>query len=229
MKISIIVPVFNEKNNINKILSLIKKADIFDFDREIIIVDDFSSDGTREIILKIKDRKIKKFFQDKNYGKGSAIRRGIKESSGDIILIQDADLEYDPDDYKFLLEPLLKGYSDVVYGSRFLKKRNKNQSIFFYLGNRFLSFITSLIYFYKITDMETCYKVFKREIITQIPLKSEGFEIEPEITSKLLKRKIKILEVPINYNPRTKKEGKKIKLKDGFISLFSLIKYRFFE
>jgi len=225
MKLSIIIPVYNESKTILKILDKIKKVKI-PIKKEIIIVDDFSKDGTRKILKKIKDKNIKIYFHNKNLGKGSTIKTGINNSGGDLIIIQDADLEYDPSDYKKLIKPILDGKTKVVYGSRFLKNNKKIYNIY-YFGNKILSFLTSIIYLTKITDMETCYKVFDSKLIKKMNIKSKRFDFEPEITSKLLKNNIKILEVPISYFPRRKSEGKKIRIKDGVIALLTLIKYRF--
>lgn len=229
MKISIIIPVYNEEKTLKKVLNLVREADTLGLEKEIIIIDDFSTDGTRKILNKIRDRRINVFYQDKNYGKGFAIRTGFKKATGDLILIQDADLEYNPTDYKKLIRPILFDGENVVYGSRFLIKNKKMKLNSFYLGNRILSFITSILYFKKITDMETCYKIFKREVIENIRLNAMGFDFEPEITSKILKKKIHILEVPISYNPRCKKEGKKIKWRDGVIAMMTLLRYRFID
>lgn len=226
MKLSIIIPVFNEKETIKKILNRVKKADIGEVEKEIIIVDDFSGDGTRESLKKIQDKEVKIYYHEKNLGKGFAIRTGLKKSTGDIILIQDADLEYNPSDYKKLIKPILSKDAEVVYGSRILGK-NKKSYLSFYLGGRLLSFLTNLLYNTKITDEATCYKVFKAEVIRNINLKCEGFEFCPEVTSKIAKKKIKIKEVPISYNPRKKKQGKKIKGKDGLIAIWVLVKCRF--
>jgi len=227
MKLSIIIPVYNESKTILKILDKIKKVKI-PVKKEIIIVDDSSKDGTRKILKKIKSKNIKIYFHNKNLGKGSAIKTGIKNSTGDLIIIQDADLEYNPFEYGKLIKPILEKKTRVVYGSRFL---NNNKKIYhrYYFGNKSLSFLTSIIYFTKITDMETCYKVFDANLIKNINFKSKRFDFEPEITSKLLKKNIKIMEVPISYFPRRKSEGKKIRFKDGIIALFTLIKYRFVD
>jgi glycosyltransferase involved in cell wall biosynthesis len=226
-KISIVVPVYNEEKTIDKIIDRITKVKL-PIDKEIVIVNDGSKDKTEEKIKKIcrKNKKIKFISFKKNYGKGHAIRVGFKKSSGTIIGIQDADLEYDINDYKKLLVPILEKKYSVVYGSRFKKKRIWKKNSFYY-GNKFLSFITSLIYLKKITDMETCYKIFKKDILKKFKLKADRFDIEPEITAKILRNEGSILEIPIRYNPRTKKEGKKIKAIDGLFALYTLIKYRF--
>ena len=225
--ISIIVPVYNESKTILDVLNNLDNMD-FGYVKEIILVDDGSKDNSNKLISNfIKDKKEFKLVNKLNGGKGSAIIEGIKHSSGKIIAIQDADLEYDLKDLKNLIDFLVKKNLKVVYGSRFVEGNNKKN--LFYFGNRFLSLMTSIVYFNKITDMETCYKVFKKDVLQNIELKSKGFEIEPEITAKILKNKIKITEFPISYNPRGFDDGKKIKGYDGFIALWTLIKYRFVD
>jgi len=226
MKLSILIPVYNEKTTILKVLDIIKKVKLGNIGKEIIIVDDGSTDGTREILKNLNKKNIKIFFHKKNQGKGAAIKTGLKYITGDIILIQDADLEYDPNDYPKLLEPILKGKANIVYGSRFLKK-HRPKYYFYYLGNLALNLFISLLYQKRITDMETCYKVFKRDIIKNIRLKAKGFDFEPEITTKIIKKGHKIIEVPIEYRCRSFKEGKKINWKDGIKALWYIIKYRF--
>lgn len=229
MKLSIIIPVYNEEKTLIDILGKTKRVEL-GVKKEIIIVDDFSTDGTREKLKKINDKDIIVLFHDKNRGKGSAIRTALKKVTGDVIIIQDADLEYNPEEYPRLLKPIVDGVADVVYGERFSLLDKKD--IFLpshYLGNKFLSFLTRLIYSQKVTDMETCYKVFKKEVIKDIKLKSNRFNIEPEITAKLLKKGYKIHEIPISYYPRSKKEGKKINWKDGVVAMYTLFKYRFFD
>jgi glycosyltransferase involved in cell wall biosynthesis len=227
MLLSVIIPVYNEKNTILKILEKVKSVKI---DKEIIIVDDFSTDGTREILesLKGKDEKLKIIFQKKHVGKGFAIRTALKFVEGEIVLIQDADLEYDPNEYPKLIGPILEGKAKVVYGSRVLKK-NPKASIIFYIGGRFLSFLTNLLYGTNITDEPTGYKVFSTDVLKSIDLKCLGFEFCPEVTAKVAKKGYKIYEVPINYNPRSIKEGKKIRFKDALKAVFTLIKYRFID
>ena len=230
MLLSVIIPVYNEKNTILKILEKVKSVKIDKIDKEIIIVDDFSNDGTREILesLKGKDEKLKIIFQKKHVGKGFAIRTALKFVEGEIVLIQDADLEYDPNEYPKLIEPILEGKAKVVYGSRVLKK-NPKASIIFYIGGRFLSFLTNLLYGTNITDEPTGYKVFSTDVLKSIDLKCLGFEFCPEVTAKVAKKGYKIYEVPINYNPRSIKEGKKIRFKDALKAVFTLIKYRFID
>jgi len=230
MLLSVIIPVYNERNTILKILEKVKSVKIDKIDKEIIIVDDFSTDGTREILesLKGKDEKLKIIFQKKHVGKGFAIRTALKFVEGEIVLIQDADLEYDPNEYPKLIEPILEGKAKVVYGSRVLKK-NPKASIIFYIGGRFLSFLTNLLYGTNITDEPTGYKVFSTDVLKSIDLKCLGFEFCPEVTAKVAKKGYKIYEVPINYNPRSIKEGKKIRFKDALKAVFTLIKYKFID
>lgn len=225
-KLSIIIPTYNERNTILEIINKVEKVDIGKIKKEIIIIDDCSKDGTRELLKRIKNHKI--FYHEKNKGKGSAIKTGLKHSTGDLILIQDADLEYDPNDYPNLIRPIIEGKTKVVYGSRFLKKHKARYRIY-YIGNIILSLITRTFYLRKITDMETCYKVFKKEVIKNIKLKAERFDFEPEITVKIIKKGYKIIEVPIWYKCRAFKEGKKITWKDGLKAAWCLIKYRFID
>lgn len=231
-KISIIIPVYNEDKNIRKVISKVIKSKIknssHEIKKELIIVDDKSTDNTRNILKTLEGKNIKKIYHEKNSGKGAAIRTGLSKSSGEIIIIQDADLEYNPEEYQKLINPILEEKTKVVYGSRFLnKKKNENQKFLYYMGNKTLSKITSLLYFRKITDMETCYKVIKKEVINELNLESNQFEIEPEITSKLVRKGYKIIEVPISYFPRNKQEGKKIKPSDFLKAITALLKFRF--
>lgn len=225
MRVSVIVPVYNERETILEVIKRVKQVPI---EKEIIIVDDGSNDGTGEILKEIKNEDVKVIFKKKNEGKGSAIREGLKYINGDVIVIQDADLEYDPMDWINMLKLMEEKNAYVVYGSRILGK-NKKSSFFFYLGGRILSFLANLLYNAKITDEPTCYKMFKKEVIQKINLKCKGFEFCPEVTAKVRKKGYKIYEVPIRYNPRSIKEGKKIRLKDGLIAIWTLIKYRFID
>jgi len=222
--ISVIIPVYNEKATIKEAIRRVQKQRI---KKEIIIIDDFSTDGTRNILRKIKDKNIKIIFQHKNYGKGLAIRKAIEHITGSIVIIQDADLEYSPEDYDKLIQPIINGKAKVVYGTRFPKGRKMSISKLFLLGNKTLTFLSNLLYNTKITDEATCYKVFDAKVFKSINLACKRFEFCPEITAKLAKKGYKITEIPITYNPRTKAEGKKIKWKDGFIAIFTLIKYKF--
>jgi len=226
MKLSIIIPVFNEENTIEELIRRVFAVSL-PIEKEIIVVDDGSFDNTNKILKKLK-KEINFISQEhpKNRGKGAAIKTGLKQATGEFILIQDADLEYDPKDYSNLIRPLLEGKAEVVYGSRMLGK-NKKGYLTFYLGGRFLTFLTNLLYGLNITDESTGYKAFKSEVLKNVDLKCEGFEFCPEITAKIAKKGIKIYEVPISYNARYLKEGKKIKVKDGLKAVWTLIKYKF--
>jgi len=226
MKLSIIVPVYNEEKTLEKILDRVKAVKL-SIEKEIIIIDDFSSDSTREILKKIKDPQIKVIYHEKNQGKGSAIRTGIKYTTGDIFIIQDADLEYSPEEYPQLIQPILDGKTQVVYGSRYKGKKSGKNIMIHLWGNKILTLITKILYLQNISDMETCYKVFKKDVLEGIRLKAKRFDFEPEITAKIIKKGYKIYEVPITYRSRLFDEGKKITWKDGVKALFYLIKYRF--
>ncbi|MEW6680740.1 MAG: glycosyltransferase family 2 protein [bacterium] len=227
MKLSVIMPVYNEKDTIEEI---VKKVEAVNLSKEIIIIDDYSNDGTREIIEeKINQKNVIKLFHPENRGKGSAIRTGIEKASGDIIIIQDADLEYSPEDYYKLTKPIMEGSASVVYGSRILQSSYKISYLRYFLGGRFLTFLTNILYGSHITDEPTCYKVFKAEVIKSINLKCKRFEFCPEVTAKVLKKGYKILEFPISYSPRKMEEGKKINWKDGLQAIWTLVKYRFVD
>jgi len=235
MKLSILIPAYNEAKTIKKLIELVKKADIRDVEKEIIVIDDNSKDNTLDIVKKIKG--IKLIEHKKNIGKGAAVRNGIKQASGDIIIIQDADLEYDPNDYYKLIKPIIDGKTKVVYGSRMLHEKQKGGKPkflegkhdkayhAFYIGNRFLTFLANILYHAKITDEPTCYKVFDAKVLKSINLKCKRFEFCPEVTAKVRKKYHKIMELPISYHPRSFKEGKKINLKDGIEAVWTLIKY----
>ena len=230
-KLSVIIPCFNEKNTINiilnKIIESLKNYKILNY--EIIIIDDCSNDGTRELLNKIQDPKIKIFLHDRNQGKGGAIQTAIKKITGELIIIQDADLEYDPFDYNKLLLLFFETNADIVHGSRFLGGGKYVRIHFFwhYLANKLLTFICNLFTNLNLTDVETGYKVFKSQVIKSINLKEKTFSFEPEVTIKLAKKKYKFYEVPITYNGRSYDEGKKIGLKDAFIALWSIVLYSF--
>lgn len=225
MKLSVIVPVFNEKDTIEEIVRRIQRVNI---NKEIVLVDDCSGDGTREKLKNLEGKELKIIYHTRNQGKGAAIRTGIGEATGDLIIIQDADLEYSPEEYTRLIKPVLENGAGVVYGSRFLGKRPEMLALF-YAGNRFLTFITNVLYHSSLTDMETCYKLFKADLIKSIKLNSRRFDFEPEITAKVLKSGYNIVEVPISYESRGKRAGKKITWRDGIAALWCLIKYRFVD
>ncbi|HXF70689.1 MAG TPA: glycosyltransferase family 2 protein [Thermoflexus sp.] len=227
MRLSVIIPVYNERATIREILRQVRAVGLAD---EIIVVDDGSTDGTREILQEeARNGDIRVIFHERNMGKGAAVRTGIAHATGDILLIQDADLEYDPRDYPQLIRPILEGRAAVVYGSRFLGPR-KAMLFWHMIGNKFLTLVTNLLYDAILSDMETGYKVFRAEVVRGIPLRARGFEFEPEITAKILKRGYRIFEVPISYYGREFKEGKKIHpIRDGLKALWTLIKYRFVD
>jgi glycosyltransferase involved in cell wall biosynthesis len=226
MKLSIIIPVFNEQETVKDCLLKVKKSKVSGVKKEIIVVDDGSTDKTGFILKKIKG--IKVLGYKKNKGKGYAIRQGLKKAAGKYVLIQDADLEYDPKDYKALLEPVLEGKVKVVYGSRFLGPRT-NLLFWHMVGNRFLSFITNVLYNSTLSDMEVGYKVFPKDLLLSLNLKENCFGFEPEVTAKILKSGIRIFEVPISYYGRGYEEGKKITWKDGLKALAVLFKYKFID
>ncbi len=229
MKISIVIPVYNEKDTLKLLLEKVEQANFSGLEKEIIMVDDCSTDGTTEI-LKELSQNYKVLFHEKNQGKGAAIRTAIKEATGDFVCIQDADLEYLPDDYDKLLPLLINNEADVVYGSRFKNKENlKNFILKNKIANKFLTLLTNILYGAEITDMETCYKAFKREFIQGITIKSNRFDFEPEITAKIMKQKARLKEVPISYVGRGHEEGKKINWKDGVHAILTLIKFRFID
>lgn len=223
-KVSIIIPVYNEKETLLEIIKRVEGADVLGLEKEIILVDDGSTDGTRDI-LKTLENKHRVIYHQKNQGKGRALINGFKAASGDIVLIQDADLEYNPQNYPQLLLPILENKTDIVYGSRNLKK-NPTDNLKFYLGRRITNLFLNIVCGSKLTDFWTCYKVFKAPIIKNLQLESNRFDAEVEMTVKLIKRGHKILEVPIDYFPRDAKAGKKIKPKDGLIAIWKIIKYR---
>jgi len=228
MKLSIVVPVFNERPTIAEIIRRVRVVDV-GMDKEIIVVDDGSTDGTREILQALALPELKVVLQERNLGKGAALRTGFAAAGGDIILVQDADLEYDPQEYPRLLEPILDGRADVVYGSRFLGGPHRVLYFWHYVGNRFLTTFSNMLSNLNLTDMETCYKVVRREVLGKIKLKSSHFGFEPEITMKLAKLGCRVYEVPISYSGRDYAEGKKIGWKDGLAALFHLIRFRFFD
>lgn len=238
MKLSVIVPVFNEEKTISQVLEKVNQVVIEGVKKQVIIINDGSTDRTKnEIESFVKNRpEIKVIHHPENQGKGAAVITGIKNATGDFIIIQDADLEYNPEDIRKIVRPILNGSSEVVYGTRlkrlpkFSRDERTPRFLLHYIGNKFLSLLTSTFYGQWITDMETCYKLFSKKSIQGIRLNARGFEFEPEITSKLLRKGYKILEIPISTNPRGYNEGKKLNtLRDGIIALWSLLKYRFFD
>jgi glycosyltransferase involved in cell wall biosynthesis len=225
VKLSLIIPCYNELTTISKIID--KVIEIKKFDYEIIVVDDFSTDGTREILKDLLNNKIQHLvLNEKNYGKGYSVRQGIKKATNDIILIQDADLEYDPSDYEKLIKPIINDKADVVYGSRFIGSEEKRVLYFWHsLGNAFLTLISNIFTNLNLTDMECCYKVFRSEVIKSLKLEENRFGFEPEVTAKLSKKNLRIYEVGVRYYGRKYSEGKKITWKDGFSAIRCIIKY----
>ncbi len=227
MRISVIIPVFNEIDTIQEIIRRIQETSV---PNEILVVDDASTDGTRQVLEGYKGSdSIRLFFHERNQGKGAAISTGIKQATGDVIIIQDADLEYDPRDYLALLKPIQEDIADVVFGSRFLGGPRRPTMFWHMIANKLLTLMTNILYNNILTDMETGYKVFRRDIILDMPIHACRFDFEPEFTAKILKRKVRIYEVPISFNPRDYNQGKKIKLRDAFHASWTLIKYRFVD
>jgi len=229
-RLTILMPAYNEVRTIQEILQQVDSADAAGLEKELIIVDDGSTDGTREVLQALNGLRtpFRVLFHAQNMGKGTALRTALIYATGDIILIQDADLEYDPKEYPELLAPILAGRADVVYGSRTRGgKPVRDFSLLYLWGNRFLTFVANLLYGGALTDMETCYKVFRADVIKNIQIRANRFEFEPEITAKVLKRGHKIVELPISYYGRDKVEGKKLSWRDGIGTLWALLKYRF--
>ncbi len=226
--LSVLIPVFNEEKTIEKIINKIRESKISSI--EIIVIDDASTDKTREILNKIKNKIDDIILKDFNGGKGSSIREGIKKATGDIVIFQDADLEYDPSEYPKLIQPIIDGRADVVYGSRFIgSKAHRVVYFWHFVANTLLTLLSNMFTNLNLTDMETCYKAFRKEIIKSINIKENSFGIEPEITAKVSKMKARIYEVGISYHGRTYEEGKKIGLKDVFIAVWAIIKYNLLE
>lgn len=223
MKVSIIIPVYNEKATV---LELLSRVEALPIEKEIIMVDDGSTDGTREILKDLSRPGVRVLLHERNQGKGAAIRTGLKEATGDVVTIQDADLEYDPKDLLKLVRPIAEGRAEVVYGSRFTGER-KNMFFWHWVGNRFLTLVTNILYDTTLSDMETCYKMFRADVIRGLNLKCRRFEFEVEVTAKVLKARHRIYELPISYAGREFSEGKKITWRDGIVALWYLLKYRF--
>jgi glycosyltransferase involved in cell wall biosynthesis len=227
MKLSVVIPVFNEKDTIFRVLDRVREVDM---PKEIIVVDDCSTDGTREILQSLQaSNDFKIILQPENRGKGAALRAGFSEVSGDIVVIQDADLEYDPAEYSNLIQPILEEKADVVYGSRFLGGPHRVLLFWHSIGNRILTLLSNMMTDLNLTDMETCYKVFRADILKQITLRENRFGFEPEFTAKVGKMRYRVYEVPISYSGRDYSEGKKIGWKDGVAALYFIMKYRFFD
>jgi glycosyltransferase involved in cell wall biosynthesis len=227
MNLSVVIPVYNEVNNVSVILKRVQNQKLAN---EIIIVDDGSTDGTRTILQELDGKeKVRVILHERNKGKGAAVVTGLKAAQGDILLIQDADLEYDPRDYPQLLRPIEEGIADVVYGSRFLGGPRRVAMFWHMIANKLLTAMTNILYDTILTDMETGYKVFRRGVIDGMTIRSKRFDFEPEFTAKILKRHYRIFEVPITFNPRDYSEGKKIKLRDAFEAVWTLLKYRFVD
>ena len=229
MKLSIIIPVYNEARTIKQIVEKVEKVNLGKIKKELIIINDCGGDNSEEIIKKLIKRykNIKLINHIVNQGKGAAIRTGLKNFTGDLVIIQDGDLEYNPEEYKKLIKPILDKRTKVVYGSRLLGKIRGFNVPTHYLGNKILSLVTTLLYFRKVTDMEKCYKIMTSDVIKNIKLRAKRFDFEPEITAKIIKKGYKIIEIPIDYNSRSFQEGKKITWKDGLKAIYYLIKYRF--
>lgn len=227
MIVSVLIPVFNEEKTIEEIIRRVRAVNIAD---EICVIDDGSTDATPHVLEKLQQQGLVCFFRhDRNLGKGAAIRTGIQKVRGETVIIQDADLEYDPRDYKTLLQPISEGLADVVYGSRFLGGARRPVMFWHMVANKFLTLLTNILYDTILTDMETGYKVFRREVVQKLKLRANRFDFEPEFTAKVLKRKVRLFEVPITFNPRDYADGKKIGLKDAFQAVWTLIKYRFID
>lgn len=229
-KLSIVIPIYNEVKTIETILKKVEKADIGKLEKEIVIVNDRSTDGTDKVLSSLNKKEYKVISHQVNQGKGAALRTGFQHCSGQIIIIQDADLEYDPNEYRKLIQPILDGKADVVYGSRFLKGDCQRVIYFWhYIGNRLLTLFSNMFTNLNLTDMETCYKIFRAELIKKINIKENRFGFEPEITAKIMKYKPRVYEVAISYHERGYKEGKKINWKDGLRALYCIIKYAIFK
>ncbi len=228
MKLSIVIPVFDERDTIEEVIRRVRTVEL-GMEKELLIVDDGSSDGTQDVLKTIPYPEVKVFFHKKNLGKGAALQTGFSKAAGDIVLIQDADLEYDPEDYPALLAPILDGRADAVYGSRFLGGPHRVLFFWHYVGNKLLTLLCNMFSNLNLSDMETCYKVIKKDYLDRITLKSQRFGFEPEVTIKLAKLKAKIYEVPISYSGRDYSEGKKIGWKDGIAAVFHILRFKFFK
>lgn len=228
MNLSVIIPVYNEKNTIREIVQRVQNTRLA---WEILVVDDGSKDGTREILEEMNQEheRVRVILHEKNAGKGAAVRTGLQNARGDVLLIQDADLEYDPQEYPKLLKPIQDGQADVVYGSRFLGTPRRSHLFLNMVANKLLTLMTNILYNNVLTDMETGYKVFRREVVSGLALRANRFDFEPEFTAKILKRNVRVHEVPIEFNPREYTDGKKIGIRDAFEAVWALVKYRFVD
>ncbi len=227
MKLSVVIPVYNEIKTLDEILRRVQTVRL---EKEIILVDDASTDGSREALRKVESFPgIKVCYQDKNQGKGAALRRGFKEASGDVIVIQDADLEYDPQEYEKMIQPIQDGRADVVYGSRFLGGPHRVLYFWHFAANQFLTLFSNILGNVNLSDMETCFKMFRREVLQKFPLRSNRFGFEPEFTIKVAKHRFRIYEIPISYSGRSYEEGKKITWWDGVKAMFAILYFRFFD
>jgi glycosyltransferase involved in cell wall biosynthesis len=228
-KLSVVIPIYNEKQWIRE---LVRRVQAVPFPKEIILVDDYSTDGTRDILGQLEGPDLTVLYQPLNQGKGAALRAGFGHATGDVVLVQDADLEYDPAEYGHLIQPILDGRADVVYGSRFIGESHRVLYFWHYVANKMLTTLSNMFTNLNLTDMETCYKVFRREVLTDIRLKSNRFGFEPEITAKIAKHRNpawRIYEIPIGYSGRTYEEGKKIRLRDAFNALYCIIRFWLFD
>ncbi|MCA8972218.1 MAG: glycosyltransferase family 2 protein [Planctomycetes bacterium] len=228
MLLSVVIPVFNEETTLEAIVERVRTVDL---PKEILLVDDGSTDASPEILARLESIDgVRVFRHDRNRGKGAALKTGFAEAKGNVVIIQDADMEYDPHDYPALLRPILEGRADVVYGSRFLVREYARVHLFsHYLGNRFLTFLSNVFSGLNLTDMETCYKVFRAEVVKDLDLKSRRFNVEPEMTAKVAKKRLRVYEVPVSYAGRDFDEGKKISWRDGFSAMWAIVKYRFVD
>ncbi len=226
MKVSVAMPVFNERPTLEEIVSRVLGVGL---DVELVIVDDGSTDGTREILKTLNDPRIRVHYHERNQGKGAALRTALRHATGDVVIIQDADLEYSPEDYHTLLKPIADGQADVVYGSRFLAGAHRVHLFWHYVGNRFLTLLSNMLSNLNLTDMETCYKAFRRRVLDGMVLRSDRFGFEPEFTMKVARRGCRVYEVPISYHGRDYAQGKKITWRDGIAALWCIVKYRFVD